>query len=234
MFRPERISKTSLIFFKSDAEEVLKILSKHEAFHIIIKENNIESGNINKLKLLIEKIDDIIKRIRNISGEVKIESYYQIPESKDITSLISSIENEVINYENKVKELEQILNLENSLSFIISLWRPIVIKLKEIFPIKFYSKYFSFIAFYQKEYHPTVFNIPLPNIIINISQNPNIILLICFKNDEYNIKKYLEEAGYAEIPKFNNIPKDIFEVDEVIKLLQDRINDISKIKNELI
>lgn len=234
MFRPERISKTSLIFFKSDAEEVLKILSKHEAFHIIIKENNIESGNINKLKLLIEKIDDIIKRIRNISGEVKIESYYQIPESKDITSLISSIENEVINYENKVKELEQILNLENSLSFIVSLWRPIAIKLKEIFPIKFYSKYFSFIAFYQKEYHPTVFNIPLPNIIINISQNPNIILLICFKNNEYNIKKYLEEAGYAEIPKFNNIPKDIFEVDEVIKLLQDRINDISKIKNELI
>ncbi|MCC6013205.1 MAG: hypothetical protein LM593_02450 [Candidatus Verstraetearchaeota archaeon] len=234
MFRPERISKTSLIFFKSDVEEVLKILSKHEAFHIIIKENNIESRDINKLKLLIEKIDDIIKRIKNISGEVEIESHYQILESKDITSLISSIENEVINYENKVKELEQILNLENSLSFIISLWRPIAIKLKEIFPIKFYSKYFSFIVLYQKEYRPIIPNIPLPNIIINISQNPNIILSICFKNDEYNIKKYLEEAGYVEIPKFNNMPKDIFEVNEVIKLLEDKINEVTKIKNELI
>jgi V/A-type H+-transporting ATPase subunit I len=236
MFRPERVSKTSLIFFKSDTEEVLNTLSKHEAFHIIIKENsNIESENLNKLKFLIERIDDIIKRIKNIPGieiELKIEPCYQFPELKEITSLISNIENEVNNYENKIKKFEEILSLENSLNFFILLWKPIAISLKEILP--FHSKYFSFVALYQKESSPTAINIPFPSIVINISQNPNIILLICFKNDEYKVKKYLEEAGYIEIPKFNNMPKNIFEANEVIRLLENKLNEVFIIKNELI
>ncbi|MEM1573573.1 MAG: V-type ATPase 116kDa subunit family protein [Candidatus Methanomethylicaceae archaeon] len=237
MFRPESMSKTTLLFLKSDTEYVLDLLNKHGAFHLVFKKSNFELSNV---KTLINRVNNLIEKINSICFEENI-GVNNITSTQLITvnnweSLISLIENKINEYENIIKEIELIKSIESSLKSVISIWKPFITSIEKFIPKLFSSKYFSFLVFYQKEKRIVDLKtiIPFPTIVFDIVQDPHTIFVICFSQEVYNIKKAFEEAGYVEMPQFDGMPKDIIEASKALEYFEKKFNEISSKKSQLI
>lgn len=234
MFRPERMSKTTLLFLKSDTEYVLDLLSKHGAFHIIVKEGK-SPESLNNIEVLIGKINGLMEKIKSIPIEEKSVQIQPI-NANDWITIIKYIENRLNEYEKLIKEFEELITLENTLKVTISTWKSFITAIDRAVLSIFPSKYFSFLAFYQKEQRAIDFRviIPYPSITFDLTQNPHIIFVICLIKDVPDVKKGFEEAGYAEMPQLEGMPKSFFEVNRAIEEFERRLHNILSRKSELL
>ncbi|MCD6239949.1 V-type ATP synthase subunit I [Candidatus Bathyarchaeota archaeon] len=126
MFRPERVSETSIICLKKDVDQALEILSDFGEFHI---EKVGEKSKPERYEQLIRQMEEIIRNLTSLTSQLKIErtgllDIFKAEEETrvEITvenwqSLVKSVEKEASNLKREADSiLASIRNLDSKLS----------------------------------------------------------------------------------------------------------------------
>lgn len=231
MLRPVKMSKTTLLFLKSDAEEVMDSLNKQGAFHIILKTGDVASDLLNKVRVLNTRLDGLIEKSRNILGETAIQPTQRVLEAQDWHSLITAVEKEISECENRIKEIDQFIGVEEKLRLNLNLWITFITNLEKIIPLSSLPtfKRLTFLPLYQKEFRPTPLSLllPHPSLLLNVSSEPNTVLVVCFKENLEKAKRAAEEAGYAQMPQLGDISESLSNLPEIISESEKKLKEIS-------
>jgi len=236
MLRPERMSKTTLLFLKSDTEEVLDSLNKQGAFHITIKSGEATSDVLSRTSALMNRIDALIEQSKAISGLSELPPPQVAPfEAHDWSSFLEAVEREVNSYENRIREIDLSIKTEEKLKFFVSLWSPFIGSLKKTLSIEAFPtlKRLSFLTLYQKELRPTPLSLllPHPSLVLTVASKPAMVLVVFLKEDLDKIRRAAEEAGYAEMPVLEDTPGNLKEMPKAIESAEKKLKELSS-KNE--
>lgn len=236
MLRPERMSKTTLLFLKSDTEEVLDSLNKQGAFHITIKSGEATSDVLSRTSALMNRIDALIEQSKAISGLSELPPPQVAPfEAHDWSSFLEAVEREVNSYENRIREIDLSIKTEEKLKFFVSLWSPFIGSLKKTLSIEAFPtlKRLSILTLYQKELRPTPLSLLLPHLslVLTVASKPAMVLVVFLKEDLDKIRRAAEEAGYAEMPVLEDTPGNLKEMPKAIESAEKKLKELSS-KNE--
>ncbi|MEM2001114.1 MAG: V-type ATPase 116kDa subunit family protein [Candidatus Methanomethylicaceae archaeon] len=236
MLRPERMSKTTLLFLKSDTEEVLDSLSKQGAFHITIKSSETASDLLNRASALINRLEALIEQSRVISGSSELPPPQAVPiEAQDWTSFLGAIEKEISQYEHEIKEIDVSIKTEERLKSFIGLWYPFITNLQKTLLLDVFAtfKRIAFLPLYQKESRPTPLSLllPHPSLVLTVTSKPTTVLVACMKDDLDKLRRAAEEAGYAQMPVLDDMPDNFNELSKMIESTKKKLEEIS-LKNE--
>ncbi|MEM4405513.1 MAG: V-type ATPase 116kDa subunit family protein [Candidatus Methanomethylicaceae archaeon] len=236
MLRPERMSKTTFLFLKSDTEEVLDSLNKQGAFHITIKRGEPTSDILNRISALINRLEVLIEQSRVILGmsELPPPQAVQI-EAQDWSCFVDNVEKEISQHEREVKGIEVSIKTEESLKSFIGFWSFFIDNLQKTLPLEAFKafKRIAFLPLYQKELGPSPLSLllPHPSLVLMVTSKPTTILAICMKEDLDKLKRAAEEAGYAQMPVLEGMPDNLNELSKFIESTKKRLEEIS-LRNE--
>ncbi|MCX8182463.1 MAG: hypothetical protein N3D12_05035 [Candidatus Methanomethyliaceae archaeon] len=236
MLRPERMSKTTLLFLKSDTEEVLDSLNKQGAFHITIKSSEPTSDILNRSSALLNRLEVLIEQSKVISGSSELPPPKAVSiEAQDWNSFLDEVEKEISRHEREVKEIDVSIKTEEKLKFSISVWSPFIANLQKTLPLEIFSSFkrLVFLPLYQKEHRPTSLSLllPHPSIVLTVTLKPATVLAVCMKEDLDKLRRAAEEAGYAQMPVLEDMPDNLNELSKVIESAEKKLKEIS-LKNE--
>ncbi|MGQ9759634.1 MAG: V-type ATP synthase subunit I [Candidatus Methanomethylicaceae archaeon] len=235
MLRPVQMSKTTLLFLKSDSEEVMDSINRQGVFHITLKTGDVTSDLLNRVRDLIVRLDELIAKVGVLSGEMNIQPRQQVlSEALDWQSLMDAVEKELSEYEHRIKEVDQSVQAEERLRSSLNLWVPFATNLEKVAllpPLPF--KRIALLPLYQKEIRPSDLTVllPHPSLLLIVSSNPVTVLVICLKEDLDKVRRISEEAGYAPMPHLEGISESLSNLREIISTSEKKLNEIS-LKNE--
>ncbi len=211
-------------------------LNKHGAFHITMKSGESASDILNRISALSNRLDALVTQSKIITGLTELPPPETTPiEAQDWNSFLDKVENEISNYEHKLREIEISLKTEEKLRNFINLWSPLINNLKGMVPLEKLSSFrrLAFLPLYQKEIRPIHLTLllPHPSLLLNISSRPATFMAICLREDLDRLKRVAEEDGYSQLPILEDMPDSIYEISKFIKSVDKKLQEFS-LKNE--
>jgi len=232
MFRPERMSKATVIFLKSDAERVMDSLNDQGTFHLSLKEVERQSSSD-----LSDRVQNLVNRLREVIGKVNALAEpgpaAQAPrqesiviEAPDWPSFISTVEREISSYEGRIKELESALQAEAKVRPIFDLWKAFADG-AQITSLKFLSsiKRLKVLVLYNPSDRPTKLEgvLPEPRLKFQVSSEPCIALVVCKLEDAEEIIRATEEIGYSMLMPLEGTPRDYASLPDFLKSYEESL-----------
>jgi V/A-type H+-transporting ATPase subunit I len=218
MLRPERMSKATLFFLKSDAERVIDILNDQGAFHLAFKElERLSSSDLcDRIQNLLNRLREVINKINALVGQgpsaqVQLQEALVI-EANDWPSFINTMEGEISSYERNLKELEVALQAEAKIKPIFSLWKAFAAgvlgreSLECISPLKRLGA----VVLYTQNVRPIKLEgvLPTASLKFQISSEPYIVLVLCMLGDTEKVIHAAEDVGYSVPVPLEGMPQD--------------------------
>jgi len=218
VLRPERMSKATLIFLRSDSERVMDALNDQGAFHLSLKEveGHLGSELSDRVQALLNRLKEVINKADALTGPSPPQQTSRqeaaIIEAADWSSLINTIEEEIYSYEQKLKKLEAELQAEAKVKPVFELWKTYITSAQGGASLGYLSslKKLSAVILYTQNKAPSKLDGALPKTSLNfqIASEPYIFVVLCLREDRENVVRTAEGIGYTLFEPLEGMPQD--------------------------
>jgi V/A-type H+-transporting ATPase subunit I len=236
------MSKTTIIFLKSDAERVMDSLNEQGAFHLSLKEVERQSDSD-----LSGRVQDLINRLREVTTKVNALAWVgpaiqvagpeaTVIEAPDWPSLISIAEKEILSYEKRVKELEASLQAEAKVKPVFDLWNAFATGVQKSMPLGFLPslKRLNAVILYNQSARPAKLEgvLPEPSLKFQVASEPYMVLVLCMLGDVEKVTRTAEEVGYSVLAPMEGMPQDYAALPDFLKSYEESLGKSAEINAE--
>ncbi|MDD1764603.1 MAG: hypothetical protein LUQ46_01140 [Candidatus Methanomethyliaceae archaeon] len=216
MLRPERMSKTTLIFLKSDSESVMDTLNDQGAFHLSLKEVEGQTDLSDRVQNLLNRLREVINKSDALIGpRPPVQPPRQeatIIKAMDWPSFINAVEGEISSYEQEVKKLETELQAEAKVKPLFELWKIYLTSSSGVMSLGYLSslKRLSTVILYTQNKAPLKLDgaLPTPSLHFQIASEPYMYVALCSREDREKLVRAAENIGYIQLTPLEGVPQD--------------------------
>uniref|UniRef100_A0A7C3FAG8 A-type ATP synthase subunit I n=1 Tax=Candidatus Methanomethylicus mesodigestus TaxID=1867258 RepID=A0A7C3FAG8_9CREN len=233
MLRPVTMSRTSIIFLKSETEQVMEVINKHGAFHLTIKEldGQTSSEYAEKAQELGNRVRDVINRATSLTGrnfEGESNPVTPLQNYRDWPSLLSSIDAEVSSYENRLRELEIRSQRVAKYRPILEIWKSAVdgLSKKADFSTLGSLKHFKAIFLQGPADNKEALKKAIGDSAIVVEAAPTISIVICDRKSERDSLRAAEEAEYRPIEQLDRAPSNYSDLPSFLRSYEKDLTEI--------
>ncbi|MDD1775778.1 MAG: hypothetical protein LUP94_00315 [Candidatus Methanomethylicus sp.] len=190
-------------------------LNDHGAFHLALKEvEGHSSEHSDKVSDLLNRVRDVISRSNLLVGP-SAESQVkpgQMISAQDWPAFINLIENELVTYEQQVKEFEHETQKEAKDKPSYLLWKALVGEVQQGTDVSLLSSFKKLKALpvFTTNVQPVSLEgvVPAPSHYISLAANPNLAIIFCRQDDDKKVLRAVEDAGYHLLEPLEGMPSD--------------------------
>lgn len=235
MFRPERMSHTSILFLKSDTENVLQVIDNHGSFHLQLKEiESRSSENADKVYELLNTARDLANKTVALLGTAPaVTAHQQRPvEAADWSSFISNVSAQLSTVAEKVNSLESSVQDEEKTKQRLEIWGKVVSGAANNVDLSLINAFRKFkIKIFYSDVNPQSKlsgKLPESSVAVTVSDTPSIVIAAYLPADEEKVSRAAEEVGYKPIEQFKGMPADLSELPAYLESLKSHVDELDR------
>ncbi len=221
MLRPERMSRASIIFLKSDSESVVDALNRNGAFHLTLKDvERSESADLrgavidlsNRIRNAINKIDALAPPAK---GEGAPAAEGEAVQASDWQSFIRAVNEELSPHEQRIREVESRVQQEAKDRPVYELWKAFAGALGAT-GLRALSglKRVGVTVLHAPSAQPQSLRGALPqsSVLLPVSSKPAIAVVLSLREDGEEVLHAAESLGYTPLKPLEGMPQDYSEL----------------------
>lgn len=238
MLTPERMSHASILFLKSDSENVMQVLNEHGSFHLELKEAESRSSEYaDKIYELLNTARDLSSKTDSLLGaeasSLAAPSPYSPLDTPDWPSFIKVVGEQLSSYSILVNDLDSKVQEETKTREQLEVWEKVVAGAQSKVDLSLLNAFHKFrIRILFNDLIPQSRleeRVPATSVVVNVSATPSIAIVAYLPSDEEKVQRAAEDLGYRTIEPMKGMPTDFSGLPDFLKNLRENLVKMSEL-----